>query len=110
MIVEKFSKNLVASGIFDTYVAAVFFGSTIFFVLNASLFTPLEMMFGVVIATIAFKGFANIMLSMTISLVPLDNVQDKLEFKNASDKLDTLVNDMAIKEAAVQSNKVNQDK
>lgn len=105
MIIETFSKKMIGSGIFNLYVAAVFFSSTIFFVLNSSIFTPLEMMFGIVASTIFFKGLANIMLSMTISLVSLDNKQDEVDFKKDSDYLESLVNDLAIQEAAIQSNK-----
>jgi len=105
MIIEKFTREILRTGIFDTYVAAVFFASVIFFVLNASWFTPTEVMIGIVFSTIVFKGVANMMLSMTISLVDLDNQQDKLDFKKSSDELDALVNDLAIQEAAIKSNK-----
>ncbi|MDC0932352.1 hypothetical protein OAR97_00760 [Arcobacteraceae bacterium] len=105
MIIEKFSKHMIESKIFDTYVATVFFASLIFFVLNSSIFTPLEMMFGIVISTVLFKGVANIMLSMTISLVNLDNTQNSVAFKKDADNLESLVNDLAIQEAAIQSGK-----
>jgi len=105
MVIEQFSKRMVDSGIFNTYVAAVFFSSLIFFVLNASMYTPIEMMFGIVIITIFFKGLANLMLSLTISLVSLDNQQDKVAFKKDSDNLESLVNDLAIQEASIQSAK-----
>ncbi|PIF04112.1 MAG: hypothetical protein CSA86_03185 [Arcobacter sp.] len=105
MVIEQFSKKMVKSGIFDTYVAAVFFSSIIFFVLNATIFTPLEMMFGIVISTIFFKGLANMMLSLTISLVSLDNQQDRVKFKRDSENLESLVNDLALQEAAIQSSK-----
>ncbi len=109
MVVEKFSRKILESRIFDTYVATVFFSSVIFFVLNSSIFTPIEMMFGIVCATIIFKGVANIMLSMTISLVNLDNQHDKNEFKKSTDDLESLVNDLAIQEAAIQSHKNNKN-
>jgi len=105
MNTEEFSKRLVQSGILDTYVAAVFFGTTIFFVINSSFYTPLEMIFSIVFVTILFKGLANIMLSMNISLYSLSNEQDKVAFGESSDKLESLVNDLAIQEAAVQSHK-----
>jgi len=107
MIIEKFSKKMLESKIFNTYVATVFFATLIFFVLNSSIFTPLEMMFGIVISTILFKGVANIMLSMTISLVSLDNQQNSVDFKKDAENLESLVNDLAIQEAAIQSNKNN---
>lgn len=109
MIVEKFSIKMLESRIFNTYVATVFFSSAIFFVLNSSIFTPLEMMFGIVCSTIVFKGVANIMLSMTISFINLDNQHDINEFKKSSDELDSLVNDLAIQEASIQSNKNNKN-
>jgi len=109
MVVERFSRKMLESRIFNTYVATVFFSSLIFFVLNSSIFTPLEMMFGIVISTILFKGVANLMLSMTISLVSLDNQQDSVNFKKESENLESLVNDLAIQEAAIQSNKNNKN-
>ena len=109
MVIEKFSRKMLESRIFNTYVATVFFSTLIFFVINSSVFTPLEMMFGIVSATILFKGVANIMLSMTISLVSLDNEQDSVAFKKESDNLESLVNDLAIQEAAIQSNKNNKN-
>jgi len=110
MVVETFSKRMVDSGILNTYVAAVFFASSIFFVLHSSHFTPIEMTLGVIIATIVFKGVANMMLSMAISFVRLDNQQDEVDFKKESDNLEALINDLAIQEAAIQSNKNNTKK
>jgi len=109
MVIEKFSQKMLDSRIFNTYVATVFFSSLIFFILHSTLFTPIEMIFGIIFATILFKGVANMMLSMTISLVNLDNQEDQVSFKKDSDTLDSLVNDLAIQEAAIQSNKSNKD-
>ncbi len=105
MIIASFSRKMIVSRLFDTYVAAAFFATLIFFVINASLYTPLEMMTGVILATITFKSIANIMLSMTISLVKLDKTQDAVEFEKSSNKLESLVSDLAIQEASVQSMK-----
>ena len=105
MITEAFSKKIVASGLLDTYVAASFFATLIFFVLNSNIYTPLEMIIGVVLVTIAFKSVANIMLSMAISLVNLESEEDSIEFEKSSIKLESLVNDLAIQEASVQSMK-----
>lgn len=110
MVIERFARQMLKSGIFDTYVAAAFFASSIFFVLNSSLFTPIEMMVGIVLATIVFKGIAYMMLSLTISFMSLDNTHDSIEFKKASDELESLVNDLTIQEAAIQSNKTNNEK
>ena len=49
------------------------------------------------------------MLSMTISLVNLDNQENQGSFKKDSDTLESLVNDLAIQEAAIQSNKNNKN-
>ncbi|MBD3841567.1 MAG: hypothetical protein IE909_06720 [Campylobacterales bacterium] len=106
-MVESFSRRFLSSKVLDMYVAAAFFASVIFFVLNSYHFTPLEAMIGIVLSTIVFKGIANIMLSMVISLLNLENEQDRLEFEDASNRLESLVNDLAIKEAAVQTSKNN---
>jgi hypothetical protein len=105
MITEEFSQKLIQSRIFDTYVAAGFFGTVIFFVLNSSFYTPVEMLFVVVFITIIFKGIANIMLSMNISLIDFKSLQNKIDFTESSDNLESLVNDLSIQEAAIQSNK-----
>jgi len=105
MRTEEFSQNLLRTKIFDTYVAAVFFGTVIFFVLNSAFYTPIEMIFGIMFITILFKGLSNIMLSMVISLVNLSNEQDRVDFEESSDKLESLVNDLAIQKAATQSAK-----
>lgn len=105
MRTEEFSKKILQSGLLDIYVAAVFFGTSVFFVLNSSYYTPIEMMFAIVFVTVLFKGLANIMLSMSISLVNLQNDHDKVDFEESSSKLESLVNDLAIQEAAIQSHK-----
>jgi len=110
MTTEEFSKKLLQSKIFDTYVATVFFGTVIFFVLNASYYTPIEMIFWIVFVTILFKGMANIMISMVISLINLSNEHDRLDFEKSADELESLVNDLSIQEAAVQSAKTNENK
>jgi len=110
MSVKDFAKWIVKSGVLDIYVAAVFFATTIFFVLNASSYTPLEMMFWIVCATIVFKGLANIMLSILIALVKLDNKQHKIEFQNQENILENLVKELSLKEAAIQSAKTNAEK
>jgi len=105
MVIQTFSKKFLSSKLLDTYVAASFFGMVIFFVLNLEHYTAFEMIFWVVLVTVGFKGLANIMFSLSISLVELDNHQSKIEFEESSNKLESLVNDLAIKEAAVQSSK-----
>jgi hypothetical protein len=105
MKTEEFSKTLIQSKIFDTYVATGFFGIVIFFVLNASFYTPIEMLFATVFVTVIFKGIANMMLSMNISLINLKRIHEKINFNEGADNLESLVNDLAIQEAAIQSNK-----
>ncbi len=107
MIVENFSKKIIASRLLNTYVAASFFATLIFFVLNSNVYSPFEMILGVMLVTVAFKGIANLMLSMSISLVSLNNEQDAIEFEESANKLEALVNDLAIQEASVQSMKNN---
>ncbi len=109
MKTEEFSKRLLNSRIFDTYVGTVFFATVIFFVINAAFYTPMEMILTIMFVTILFKGLANVMLSMIISLFNLSNEQDRLDFEKSSDKLDSLVNDLSIQEAAVQSQKTIND-
>ena len=105
MIIETFTTRLLGSKIFETYAATSFFGTVIFFVLNWAYYTPIEMVMWIMAATIVFKGLANIMMSMSISLVSLDNQQDKLDFEKSATKLESLVKDLAIQEATVQSAK-----
>ena len=104
-MVERFTKRILATGIFDTYVAAAFFASLIFFVINANAYTPLEIMAGVVLSTIVFKGISNIMFGLSVALLALDNEKDKIEFEKSANRLESLVNDLAIQEAAVQASK-----
>ena len=106
-MVDYFSRKMLASRIFDTYVAAGFFATVIFFVLNFASYTPIEMTTVVILVTTALKGITNIMLSMTISLVNLDNKHDAIDFEKSTNKLESLVNDLAIQKAAVQSAKTN---
>lgn len=105
MVIHNFSKKIINSRILDTYVAAVFFATLIFFVLNAAAFKPIEIIIGVVLVTTAFKGIANVMFSLIISFVDFDKTKDVLEFEKSSDKLESLIKDLAIKEATVKSAK-----
>lgn len=109
MKTEEFSKKILQSKLLDTYVATVFFGTLIFFVLNASYYAPIEMIFWIVFVTILFKGLSNLMLSMIISLINLSNEQDRVEFEKSADDLESLVKDLTIQEAAVQSAKTNEN-
>ena len=93
---------MVQSRIFDTYVATVFFAMLVFFVLNMNSFTPLEIIIGVMVATVAFKGIANIMFAMTISFVTFDKLDDAIEFEKAAGQVETLANELSMKQVALK--------
>ncbi|MFA7090390.1 MAG: hypothetical protein WC149_00910 [Arcobacteraceae bacterium] len=100
MVVEKFSQGVLNSGVLRLYIATGFFATLIFFVINSDLFTPLEMLFGVLAVTVVLKGVSNIMLSLIIIFFSLDNKREELEFKHNSDKIDALLADLTIQDAA----------
>ena len=102
MIIHNFSKKIIKSKILDTYVAAVFFATLVFFVLNMNAFAPIEIIAGVMIATIAFKGIANLMFSLLVSFVNFDNLHDALDFEKEANKVETLVNELALKQATLK--------
>ena len=74
MIIERFSQTVVNSGIFRVYTATGFFATLIFFTINADFFTPIEMILGIILVTIALKGISNFMLSLIISLFSLETL------------------------------------
>ncbi|AXH11493.1 hypothetical protein [Halarcobacter bivalviorum] len=110
MVVERFSQNLINSGIFRLYIATGFFATLIFFVINADLFTPLEMIFGIMGVTIVLKGITNMMLSLLILLFNLDNKRDELKFKYNEDKIDAMLAELSVHEAQNQVDKKTSDK
>jgi len=99
MVVERFSQNLINSGIFRLYTATGFFATLIFFVINADLFTPMEMIFGIVGVTIVLKGVTNMMLSLIILLFSLDNKREELKHKYNEDKIDAMLAELSVKDA-----------
>jgi hypothetical protein len=103
MNIESFSNNLVRSNILNTYVATAFFGSMIYFTINSNLYTPIEMLFGVIFSTIFFKGIGNIMFSLVIALFNLQNQEDEIAFDRLSTKVDGLLNDLALQESKLKS-------
>lgn len=105
MVIERFSQGLVNSGIFKVYIATGFFASLIFFTLNAELFTPLEMLFGIIFITLTLKALSNVMLSLIISLFSLDNKREEFEFKYNEDKIQALLNELVIKEVSDSNDK-----
>lgn len=94
MIIERFTKNVMASGLLRIYVATGFFATSIFFVLNAHLFTPMEIVLGIVFTTIFLKAISNIMLSLIILLFRLDNKKEELDLKYHSKKIDELLSEL----------------
>ena len=105
MVVEKFSQSMINSGLFRLYIATGFFATLIFFVVNADLFTPLEMLFGIVGVTIALKGVSNMMLSLVILLFNLDNKREELDFKYNEEKINAMMNELTVQEAQTAGQK-----
>lgn len=96
MVIERFSKNVIASGLFRIYIATGFFATSIFFILNVHLFTPIEIVLGIVFITIFLKAVSNIMLSMLILLFNLDNKKEELDIKYHSKKIDELLSELNV--------------
>lgn len=106
MIIENFSQKVLSSNMINTYVATAFFSTLIFFILNANSYTPLEMMTGVVLVTIAFKGVSNMMLSLIVLLYNLENKEHALEFEETSSKVNGLLNKLQLQQTKIKSNQV----
>ena len=99
MVVEKFSQSVLNSGIFRLYIATGFFATLIFFVINADLFTPLEMMLGIIGVTVVLKGISNMMLSLVILLFNLDNKREELDFKYNEEKISAILAELSVHDA-----------
>jgi hypothetical protein len=104
MIIERFSQTVINSGIFKLYIATGFFATLIFFTLNAELFTPMEMILGIILVTIVLKGVSNIMLSLIISLFSLDNKRSEFDFKYNEDKIQAMLSELSVKDV-IDANK-----
>ncbi len=98
MVIERFSQNVLNSGLFRLYIATGFFATLIFFVINSELFTPMEIVVWIVSITIFLKGVSNIMFSLLILLFSLDNKRTELEYKYNEEKIDAMLNELNIKE------------
>lgn len=98
MVVERFSQNLINTGIFKIYIAIGFFATIIFFTFNSELFSPLQMLFGAILVTVTLKGFSNLMLSFIVNNFSLD--QKRMDFDNRynEDKISLLLNQLATKD------------
>ncbi len=107
MVVEKFSQNVINSGIFRLYIAIGFFATLIFFVINADLFTPLEMIFGIIGVTVVLKGVSNMMLSLIILLFNLDNKRAELDFKYNEEKINAMMAELGVQDAQKVGSQTN---
>ncbi len=107
MVVEKFSQNVINSGIFRLYIATGFFATLIFFVVNADLYTPLEMIFGIIGVTIILKGVSNMMLSLIILLFNLDNKRAELDFKYNEEKIEAMLAELGVQDAQNMNSQPN---
>lgn len=103
MVVERFSQNVINSGIFRLFIATGFFATLIFFVVNADYYTPLEMIAGVMGVTVMLKGLSNVMLGVIVSLFSLKNKEEEFNFKYNKEKIDMLVSELAVQEAQVKT-------
>lgn len=103
MLVESFTNRLLTSKIIDMYVATAFFATLVYFIFNAHSYTPIEMMFGVVLVTIAFKGLAHLMVSMIVLFYDFDNKKESASFNESVSKIDGLLNDLALQRTKVKS-------
>lgn len=109
MVIERFSQNLINSGLFKTYIATGFFATLLFFLFNSELFTPLEMIVGIVFITLFLKGLSNIMISLIISLFSLENKRKEFEFKYNEDKINAMLNELVVKDV-IDSNEKDSKK
>lgn len=100
MVIERFSQSVIDSGVFRFYIATGFFATLIFFVINADLFTPMEMILGIILTTIVLKGISNMMLSMVVSLFSLDNKRSEFNFKYNEEKIQVMLSELTVNDAA----------
>jgi len=99
MVIERFSQGVIDSGVFRFYIATGFFATLIFFTINADLFTPMEMILGIILTTIVLKGISNMMLSLVVSFFSLDNKRNEFDFKYNEEKIQILLNELAVNDA-----------
>lgn len=107
MVVENFSQNVINSGLFRLYIATGFFATVIFFVINADIFTPIEMLIGIMGVTVILKGVSNMMLSLIILLFDLNKKKEELDFKYNESKIDAMLSELNVQEAQTINNKAN---
>ena len=105
MVIERFSQTVINSGVFRFYIATGFFATLIFFIINADLFTPMEMILGIILITIVLKGVSNMMLSLIISLFSLENKRNEFNFKYNEEKIQLMLNELTVKDVSDSNNK-----
>jgi hypothetical protein len=76
-------------------------------VVNADLFTPLEMIFGIIGVTIVLKGVSNMMLSLIILLFNLDAKREELNFKYNEEKINAMMAELGVQDAQNVGKKTN---
>jgi hypothetical protein len=103
VLVENFTNRVLTSRIIDTYVATAFFATLVYFVLNAHAYTAIEMIFGVVLVTIAFKGLSHMMLSLVVLLYNFDNKKESAAFDETKSRIDGLLNDLSLQQTKIKS-------
>lgn len=103
MNIENFSNVIIRSNLINIYVAAAFFATLIYFTINSNLYTPLEMIIGVMLVTIAFKGVANLMFSSIIALFKYDNRDEVGNFDEVATRVDGLLNELSLQEAQLKA-------
>jgi len=107
VIVERFSQNLINTGIFKLYTAIGFVATLIFFIFNTELFTPLEIIFGTVLVTVGLKGLSNLMLSFVVASLSLDPKREEFDYKYNEDKISMLLNQLVTQDIDEMNKKVN---
>jgi len=105
MVVERFTQDVLNSGLFRLYIGTGFFATLIFFVVNADAFTPIEMIFGIIAVTVILKGISNIMLSLIITLFSLDNKKSELNFKYNEEKIEAMLNELNVQDVISSNEK-----
>jgi uncharacterized membrane-anchored protein len=106
VLVEEFSNKVLRSKIINTYVATAFFAVIIFFTLNADSYTPVEMLFGVIFVTIAFKGLSHMMIALIILLYDFDHKKESMELGEVSSRINGLLNDLSLQQTKIKSQKI----
>jgi hypothetical protein len=106
VLAEEFSSKVLKSKMIDLYVATAFFSVVIFFTLNSDIYTPFEMLFGVIFTTIAFKGLSYMMSAIIISLYDFGHKKESIEFGEVSSRINGLLNDLSLQQTKIKSQQI----